>query len=298
MSVQIRSYRPEAGNTGDRQRVCEFLARINREKMTAPHYLWARWEWQFGPYMNREHQSHIGVAEEDGEIVGLALYESDIGEVYFCLDERYGSLKETLLVYAVENMQKEGKLKVLLRDGDLEFQQAAVQMGFQATVEREPVARIDCRNLEYSLPEGYSVMSFDGAGFDPQKYYDAIWRGFNNQRQRNEVELEDTKRRPGSQARHWNDALRVLIVAPNGEYAAHCGMWYLPGDEYAYVEPVFTLPEYRRMGLGKAAVLEGVKRCKDLGARCAYVGSDQQFYYSIGFYPYENETWWVWRKRI
>ena len=107
MSVQIRSYRPEAGNTGDRQRVCEFLARINREKMTAPHYLWARWEWQFGPYMNREHQSHMGVAEEDGEIVGLALYESDIGEVYFCLDERYGSLKETLLVYAVENMQKE-----------------------------------------------------------------------------------------------------------------------------------------------------------------------------------------------
>ena len=112
------------------------------------------------------------------------------------------------------------------------------------------------------------------------------------------MELEDTKRRPGFQARHWNDALRVLIVAPNGEYAAHCGMWYLPGDEYAYVEPVFTLPEYRRMGLGKAAVLEGVKRCKDLGARCAYVGSDQQFYYSIGFYPYENETWWVWRKRI
>ncbi len=69
-------------------------------------------------------------------------------------------------------------------------------------------------------------------------------------------------------------------------------MWYIPGSEYAYVEPVFTLPEYRRRGLGKAAVLEGLKRCSKLGAKYAIVLSSQQFYYSIGFYPIQNETWW------
>lgn len=91
-------------------------------------------------------------------------------------------------------------------------------------------------------------------------------------------------------APHLNMNLRLLVVAPNGDYASHCGMWYIPGSDYAYVEPVFTLPEYRKMGLGKAAVLEGVKRCGKLGAKQAYVISSQQFYYSIGFYPIQNET--------
>ena len=79
-------------------------------------------------------------------------------------------------------------------------------------------------------------------------------------------------------------------------YAAHCGMWCIPDSEYAYVEPVFTLPEYRKLGLGKAAVLEGVNRCGKLGAKHAYVLSSQQFYYNIGFYPYQNDIWWVHKK--
>lgn len=297
MAVEIRPYREGLENDGDKRAVCDFLIRINREKIASPHYLWARWAWQFGPYMNPEHLSRIGIAQDNGKIVGLATYESDIGKIYFCLDREYArrehrSLKEELIGYAMENLSRGGELKILLPDGDLEFQQAAVRKGFTATEEKEAVARIDCTRLEYTLPEGYSVRSFADDGFDPERYYNAIWRGFNNQRQRNRRELEAMEQRAEFHSLHWDDSLRILVVAPNGDYAAHCGMWYLPGDEYACVEPVFTLPEYRRMGLGKAAVLEGVKRCRDLGARCAYVGSSQQFYYSLGFYPFENETWW------
>lgn len=59
------------------------------------------------------------------------------------------------------------------------------------------------------------------------------------------------------------------------------------------MEPVATDPDYRKLGLGKAAALEGVKRCRDLGAKVAFVGSSQQFYYNIGFRPYSTKTWWV-----
>lgn len=45
-----------------------------------------------------------------------------------------------------------------------------------------------------------------------------------------------------------------------------------------------------------AHVLEGVKRVGDLGAKVAYVGSSQQFYYSIGLRPYSSTT--IWKKRI
>jgi predicted N-acetyltransferase YhbS len=69
-------------------------------------------------------------------------------------------------------------------------------------------------------------------------------------------------------------------------------MFYEPTNRYAYVEPVATDPTYRRMGLGKAAVLEGIRRCADLGATVAYVGSDQEFYLSIGFEViYTGECW-------
>jgi len=69
-------------------------------------------------------------------------------------------------------------------------------------------------------------------------------------------------------------------------------MWYDSDTNYALVEPVATDPQYRMMGLGKAAVLEAVLRCGKLGAKKAYVGSLQQFYYNIGFYPVSTETFW------
>ena len=49
------------------------------------------------------------------------------------------------------------------------------------------------------------------------------------------------------------------------------------------------------MGLGKAVVLEGIRRVGELGAKTALVGSSQQFYYSIGLRPFSTAT--LWRKR-
>lgn len=48
------------------------------------------------------------------------------------------------------------------------------------------------------------------------------------------------------------------------------------------------------MDLGKAAVLEGLRRVKDLGATKALVGFQQPFYFRIGFRPFSTFT--VWRE--
>lgn len=293
MSVKIRSYTDKAGYTDDFNRVCKFLIRINKDKIITPNYLWARWVWQFGPYMSMENLSHIGIAEDDGIIVGLATYEGDIGEAYFCVDEAYSHIKPFLVDYAIQQLSNNGKLKITLPDGDLSYQHIAIQKDFIPTTEKSSVAVIDIGNCVYALPDGYNIMSFDDERFDAERYYNAIWRGFNNQRQRNEKEIESMQKREGFDAPYLNMNLRILVVAPNGDYAAHCGMWCIKDSGYAYVEPVFTLPEYRKMGLGKAAVLEGVNRCGQLGAKQAYVLSSQQFYYNIGFYPIQNETWWI-----
>jgi len=87
--------------------------------------------------------------------------------------------------------------------------------------------------------------------------------------------------------------VKIAVVAPGGDWVSYCGMWQDAASRSALVEPVATDPAYRKMGLGKAAVLEGVRRCGLLGAKRAFVGSSQQFYYSIGFRPCATSTWWA-----
>lgn len=60
-------------------------------------------------------------------------------------------------------------------------------------------------------------------------------------------------------------------------------MFFEPAGRLASVEPMATDPDYRRMGLGTAAVLEDIRRCGAWGAVVAYVGSNQAFYLSMGF---------------
>lgn len=49
------------------------------------------------------------------------------------------------------------------------------------------------------------------------------------------------------------------------------------------LEPVGTIPEYRRMGLGRVVIGEAVRRLANKGASKVYVGSDQEFYIALGF---------------
>ena len=93
-------------------------------------------------------------------------------------------------------------------------------------------------------------------------------------------------------APNYRKDLNIVVVTPGGSFVSYCGMWYEPVHSIAYVEPVATDPDYRRMGLARAAVLEGIRRCGELGARVAYVGSKQPLYLSLGFRPeYDSCVW-------
>lgn len=50
---------------------------------------------------------------------------------------------------------------------------------------------------------------------------------------------------------------------------------------------------YRRMGLGRAAVLEGLRRCATEGATTGYVGSNLPFYLALGFTPLSVAERWI-----
>ena len=269
MSIKIRNFTGEAGYTDDFRKICDFLIQINKDKVITPNCLWARWVWQINQHINT--QSHFGIVEDNEKVVGIALYDHGLGDAYFCADPDYAYVKPQLIDFAVENLSLDGKIRITLPDEDLDYQQAAIQKGFIPTTEKFSTARIDINNIVYNLPEGYTIMGCDNNNFDVDKYYNAIWKGFDNTRERTASEMESVKNREGFDKPYLDLSIRIMVIAPNGDYAAHCGMWHLPDSNYAYVEPVFTLPEYRKMGLGKAAVLEGVNRCGERGAKCDYV---------------------------
>jgi ribosomal protein S18 acetylase RimI-like enzyme len=78
--------------------------------------------------------------------------------------------------------------------------------------------------------------------------------------------------------------LDLVISTPENEYAAYCIAWLSNG--MGYFEPVGTRASYRRQGLGRAVILEGLKRLKALGAHTASVFSfanNRAFYESCGF---------------
>jgi predicted N-acetyltransferase YhbS len=130
------------------------------------------------------------------------------------------------------------------------------------------------------LPEGYRLATL-AEDNDLRKMNRVLWRGFNHPGEPPEDDIEGRKTMQSGP--NYRKDLAVVVVAPGGDFVSYCGMWYDAHNRFGYVDPVATDPDYRRRGLGRAAVLEGIRLCGALGATVAYVGSDKLFYRSFGF---------------
>ena len=296
MAITFRNYNPEPFFTKDYHKVRDFLIRINMEKLCTHRMLWGAWEWAV-THGGRDQNNlgRIGLWEDDEKLVAVATYECPLDEGYLMVDESYAQLKPEIVAYAKKALHDNGSLRLILPDGDYEFQRAALEQGFRPTQRKDEVSVLDISTLPpYALPDGYAFVSM-ADGWDWQQYNRVMWRGFNHEGKPPHNDEQIAMRKQMLSSPMINPQLVLAVMAPDGNYVSHCTMWYRPGDFYCYVEPVATDPEYRKMGLGKAAVLEAVRRSGVLGAAQAVVGSSQQFYYSIGFYPVHTLTHWEYK---
>jgi mycothiol synthase len=87
----------------------------------------------------------------------------------------------------------------------------------------------------------------------------------------------------------YNSELDIVAVASDGQIGAFCIVWTDPVNLAGLFEPVGTHPDFQHKGLGKAVMLEGLRRLQGRGMRSAIVstGEDNQpaikLYESIGF---------------
>jgi mycothiol synthase len=90
--------------------------------------------------------------------------------------------------------------------------------------------------------------------------------------------------------------LDLVAVAPGGELASFCTIWFDDVNRTAAFEPVGTHPAHQRRGLGKAVMTEGLRRAQHMGATLAFVGSFEPpahaLYASAGFSEYDLFQRW------
>lgn len=293
MAIAFRNYTSQAGITEDYKRVRSFLIKVGYCE-----YTYARWDWMTTHgYLDKESVGKIGIWEEGEEMVGLATYDCQLGPAYCITLPGYEGLKDEMLTYAKEHLDEDGVFGVMIADTDRAFQEIAAKHGLVATTDKENDAVFypDQMSTAYDLPEGFALTSMKET-YDLYQYGRVLWRGFNHEQNGEgayvfspdeEKELAASMIRPNVDLK-----LKLAVVAPDGNFVSYCGMWVDEKAGYAVIEPVATDPEYRRMGLGRAVVLEGIKRAGELGAKMVFVGSSQQFYYSIGMRPFATATEW------
>jgi GNAT superfamily N-acetyltransferase len=279
--------------------VCDFLTATYRHETAGGNWIEPRWEYMhYHPHLDDRSLHKIGIWEDSGRIVAVANYEDKPGTAFFQLRQGYEHLKPEMLAYSEAHLSEElsgsgRKLRLAINDFDLELQALAVERGYVKNEQKpEWESRFDITepfpNIE--VPTGFKIKSLADE-FNLRKVHRVMWRGFNHPGEPPEEGIE-WRRRKLSAPSLRND-LTVVVEAPDGNFASFCGMWYDSTHRFAFVEPVATDPDYRRMGLGKAAVLEGIRRCKELGATVAYVGSGQPFYEALGFRKTFAAFFWV-----
>ena len=298
MIIQSRPY----NCNNDYHRVSDFLIQHHQLGNADGNWLEPTWEYMhFHPGLDGSSLGKIRVWEARGEIVAVVHYEASLGEAFFEFHPDYRHLRTAMLDYAEANLagasRRDGRkyLCAFVNDNDTDFQRLVEARGYEKNLEgTRPQYRFDIRDPfpPIALAQGFRLTSLS-EDCDWAEVHRVMWRGFDHGHDvpMNDEELE-SRRRMFDTPKGRRD-LKIVVVAPNGDFVSFCGMFYESQHRFAMIEPVATDPAYRRLGLGRAAVLEGIRRCAALGATVAYVGSDQLFYQAIGFRKAYNTECWV-----
>ncbi len=283
-------FRPGESHSPDSERVRDFLLELD-----SPLFTFARWDWMIThPLLNRAWLEKIGLwTLPDGTLCAAALYDCQPGETYLLALPGYQNLYPEMIGYATRHLNPGSHFSLVISDGDCEQEKSAVSAGFRKSGDTESVAMFDIQKsaIDFSLPEGFSLTDMAQTP-QPAEFALTICRGFED----DPLPALTPDFQAQAQARmsrpHLDPALKIAIVAPDGRFVCACGFWYDAKSSFAVIEPLCTVPEYRKLGLARAAVYEGIRRVAALGVTKVLVGSDREFYYRIGFSPRMTAAKW------
>ena len=264
------------------QQVCDFLIEINKESSHHMNWNWARWEWMYEHALTRKDLlKHMGLWFDGDHLVGVALMDMYFGEAFIGVLQPYSYLYQEVLNYAFQNLKDEQGLGITIANEATKEIEEAIKQGFDKQEKAEVISEIglDCDFL-VSLPSGFTIEEYD-AQTNPLEWEWLMWQGFDNGN--NKEEFLKQFKQPTRNRPHFNPSLCVVIRNREGLPVAGACSWYDDRTDYAYLEPVFVIPSYRKKGLGKIVVYTTMNQARKLGAKRMIVNSDQLFYRHLGF---------------
>ena len=287
--AEFRKYKDK-----DYDAVIDFLIDLNQDSTEHIHWNWARFEWMYEhPEFDKSSMDSIGLWAEGDKIVGAAIYDQYFGEAFCGALSGYEDLYPEILDYAYENLKDDAGLGIAICDDSQYEIKTAEEHGFVIAEQAETILekKLD-GDMPVLLPKGISITEPDPIE-DAEALQWLFWQGFDHGDDRAEFEKQlqiVTKVRP-----HLDPHLGLAAETESGEMVSFCCLWYIPETDYAYVEPVCTVPSWRKRGIAKALLFESMSRARELGAKRAYVISEQEFYKKLGFEKMKHFAFY-WKK--
>ncbi len=274
----------------DYERVYDFFVALNKQKKHM-NWNWARWEWgYFHPEFDRSLIPYIGIWLDGERVVGVAAFDMYLGEAFCGALPGYEQILPEILCYAEGQLSDKNGLGIAVDDQDKTMRSLLLQRGYGLAEQVETMLRISLdMPLHSVLPDGLKIREVV-LPEDGYQYQLVFWKGFDHGDDMEE--FEKTLVPQHDKHPHEIRSLRLAAVDEKGRFVGHCQCWYAPETDYAYVEPVCVIPGYRGMGVGRAVVFQALERCRELGAKEAYVLSDQAFYTSLGFQKFSKHRFY------
>ena len=269
----------------DYDEIIEFLIQLSNEGENHINWNWARFEWMIEhPETDKSKLETIGLWWEEDRIVGAAIFDMYYGEAFCGALNAYADILPDILDYAYHNLKDESGLGIAICDEDLKTIELAMRLGYEKAEQTENIMAFNLDKIYHSvLPNEIVINEYDPAN-DPYEFAWLLWQGFDHGNDKSEFESQDKKER---QLRKYLDK-RLSLAAEDslGNIVGYVCLWYSPKTDYAYVEPVCTIPEFRNNGISKALLAEAFRRVNKFGAKKAFVISDMDFYKKLGFENY------------
>lgn len=244
--------------------VCDFLIEISRDDHKLINWNWARWELMvFHPEFHHDLADKIGLwLSSSNELIGMTTYDHYLGEAFYATKKGYEELEKEILDYAINNFSDKNGLSIAVNDADSDTKHFLLTQGFVKDANTENI--LECIfegfDFNYSIPKGIAIKNLNPKT-DLYKHQKVLWKGFENEGTMPTDELTINKQKRMLSAPHLNSTQHIVAENEEGEYIAYCGCWYSSHTDYAYVEPLCTIPDYRHKGLGRAVLLEALNRC-------------------------------------
>ena len=234
---------------------------------------------------------------DGSDTVAFVFYEDSVTELYFVLKPGYEYLAKEMVDYAESAFpQFDEPQKLVLGNMQQTLIDEVNRRGYKKVYEEtDRIFDLRTGKLEYPLPAGYYFVVPKES--DPLKVAKCLWDGFNSIEHGPFKDWDVPTKNGGvsphelyqnvfgatiAPSPHSTYDLNVIIADEQDEYVCFSGMWWVPENHLAYMEPLCTVPSHQHKGLAAAALSEHVRRLRPLGAE-VMTGGGNEFYEKIGY---------------